>query len=189
MRIDLNKLPATGRHTVALADEHVAAWNGGTGFEAVGVCADLSFAVRGQRVRWQGSIGGRVSTSCGSCGTPVAAEVSIEVGLTLVPAADLADQATSEKFKNDEGLWGYEIAAEAAEETGYESPEVDLTGWLEDEWRLGLPALLRCTDCECRGAAAQSERAETPIDPRWAGLQALRDQMGSANPRTEDRGE
>jgi uncharacterized metal-binding protein YceD (DUF177 family) len=183
MRVDLNKLQSKGRRKVSVDAEQVAAWSNGTGFEAAEVCADLNYVVRGQRVRWEGSIGGRVSTPCGSCGASVCADLSMQVGLTLVPEGELAARPPGEKVRNDDGLWGYELGSEAAEETGYDGPEVDLASWLEDEWRLGLPALLRCTDCECRGAAAQSEEAAPTIDPRWAGLQALREQM------IEDRGE
>ena len=86
MQIDLNKLQSKGHHKVSVGVEQAAAWSDGTGFDVVDVCVDLTYAVTGQRVRWEGSMGGRVSTACGSCGESVAADLSVQVGVTLVPA-------------------------------------------------------------------------------------------------------
>ena len=83
--------------------------------------------------------------------------------------------STKDDLRNDDGLAGCVLEAEAMEEVHIDGQVIDLRPWLRDEWRLGVPLALRCLDDLCREAAASSQKKT--VDPRWAGLAALRDTL------------
>ena len=174
MQLDLRQIADKASHRLPIDAATLGAWGEGLDCAPIGGGeAQLKHRRDGASVRVDGSIRGRVGATCASCGASLEAEVETSASATFRPESELS--TLDDTLRDDEGLAGCELGAETMEEVGYSGEVIDLASWLRDEWRLGLPLALHCPDGACREAAASEP--EPPIDPRWAGLQALRDQL------------
>lgn len=116
------------------------------------------------RYYWKGTIRTSVAGTCRRCLTDVVAAVDAELDIMLAEEQDSDDPSV------------------------YEIPEfaelVDLTDIVREELVLAVPPFLECRD-DCRGLCPQCGKdlntgecgCEPAPDPRWAGLQALRDAL------------
>jgi uncharacterized protein len=115
---------------------------------------------------WQGTLETRVSERCRRCLTPVSVPVSVRV-----------EALFSDEPDDDPASYPLPAAGE----------ELDLAGMVREELLLAIPAYVVCRD-ECRGICATCGRdlnsgdctCEPEPDPRWAALEALK-QQGSEN--------
>ena len=174
MELDLRQITDEGALRLELGSELLANWcdessvlNSGEGV------VELAYQREGRRLRVTGSISAALTAPCALCGAAVLSDYETDVGATFLRKEDAA--LVEDDLKDDDGLQGCQLESEVMEEERFVGEVVQLSTWLRDEWRLGLPLALRCPDDLCREAAASSQKPS--VDPRWAGLAALRDSL------------
>ena len=174
MKLDLRQLEARGQRSATIDAEVVRSWSTSLGLEpSDSAQLSVTYERRGAGLRIDGVIACSVEGHCAVCGGVVKEPLEVAVAATFVREGDL--KVGADDLSDEDGLPGCLLDAEQMEEEVLVGDEVDLRPWLRDEWRLGVPLALRCPDEVCREAAASSQK-ET-VDPRWAGLAALRDNL------------
>jgi len=174
VQIDLRQAAQKGSQSLALDPPTLADWSENSAVRPQGQgSAELDYQRQGTGLRVTGSLRAELQSDCAVCGVEVQQVHEVLVGATFMRSKHLA--AVQDDLRDEEGLQGCLLDAEVMEEERFDGDVVDLASWLRDEWRLGLPLALRCLDGVCREAAASGQKA--PVDPRWAGLAALRDTL------------
>lgn len=174
MQIDLRQIAQKGAQNIILDVSTLADWSESSEVRPSGKgAAELDYQRQGTGLRITGALRSELLSDCAVCGAQVEQTHEILVSATFMRSSDLA--AVDDDLRDDDGVQGCLLDAEVMEEERFEGDVVDLASWLRDEWRLGLPLALRCPGEVCREAAASGQKA--PVDPRWAGLAALRDTL------------
>ena len=177
MQIDLRQVAPKGSLKTSREGDAFQGWCDGLGVSAVGACTvELEYERRGTHVRVCGQLRAEVSGPCAHCGQELVVSVGVDAAATFVPVSAQDDPV--DDLKDEDGLQGIELSAEVMEQETYSGEVIALEDWLRDEWRLGVPLALRCPDEVCREAADSSP--EPVVDPRWAALAALRDNLPGA---------
>ena len=172
MQLDLRRIGECGERTLKLSLEDLNDWSNALTVQPQGaVVASLAYQRHGSGLRVTGTLIGDLEAPCARCGRSVAESVDVSISATFLRQT----QTPNDDLRNDDGLVGCVLEAEIMEEEHIEGEIIDLRPWLRDEWRLGVPLALRCRDEMCREAAASSQKKA--VDPRWAGLAALRDTL------------
>ncbi len=172
MQFDLRQIADQGGQTLTLSNDQLTEWSEALAVQPQGTgVAELDYQRQGSGLRVTGSLSANVSAPCALCGISVRESVEVAVAATFLRQP----RTPKDDLRNDDGLAGCVLEAEAMEEVYIDGQVIDLRPWLRDEWRLGVPLALRCLDDLCREAAASSQKKT--VDPRWAGLAALRDTL------------
>jgi uncharacterized metal-binding protein YceD (DUF177 family) len=173
MQLDLRKVTDEGVLRLELNSQLLAEWCADSPLSAKAGQVELAHQRDGLRVRITGSVTAALQGTCALCGGEASGDHVAQIAATFLRNEDTTPH--QDDLKDDDGLHGCQLEAEAMEEECFEGEVIDLSAWLRDEWRLGLPLALRCPDGLCREAAASSQ--ELPVDPRWAGLAVIRDSL------------
>jgi uncharacterized metal-binding protein YceD (DUF177 family) len=174
MQLDLRKIPQSGEQCFELERQVLTDWSRKSGLNVGGTGElKLEHQLDAGTLRLKGQITASLYAPCARCGAPVDHVHQAAVVATFVPKG--GEQSLTDDLTDDDGLRGCLMNSEAMEEEVYEGKLIDLSEWLRDEWRLGLPLALRCSDDLCKEAAASDLKA--PVDSRWAGLEALRESL------------
>ncbi len=174
MQLDLRQIDDQGSRKVGLSAVELVEWSQHLAVQPAGEGrVELAYQRQGTGVRVTGSVVGTLCGRCASCGVEIVEPLDVAVAATFVRGDEQAQPV--DDLRDDDGVVGCLIDAEVMEEERFEGEVVDLRPWLRDEWRLGVPLALRCPHDLCREAADSSQ--EDSVDPRWAGLEALRDSL------------
>jgi len=174
MQIDLRKVGQKGSQNLTFEESELALWSESAAVRPQGSgLAVLEYQRQGSGLRVTGQVRAELLSDCAVCGTKITQAHEFSVAATFMRSSDLA--AVEDDLRDDDGVQGCLLDAEVMEEERFDGEVVKLAGWLRDEWRLGLPLALRCPGEVCREAAASGQKV--PVDPRWAGLEALRDTL------------
>ena len=174
MELDLRQIADEGALRLELDSELLGQWCDDLPLSTSGKgVAELAYQRETRRLRVTGSIRATLTAPCALCGAAVLSDYETGVGATFLRQEDAA--LVEDDLKDEEGLQGCQLESEVMEEERFVGEVVQLSTWLRDEWRLGLPLALRCPDDLCTEAAASSQKPS--VDPRWAGLAALRDSL------------
>ena len=172
MQLDLRQIEDHGSRSVTLNLAELVEWSDALSVEPQGAgVVELEYQRQGTGLRVTGAIRADLAAPCARCGVSVIESAEMLISATFLRRT----QALKDDLRNDDGLAGCVLEAETMEEEQIEGEVIDLRPWLRDEWRLGVPLALRCLDEVCREAAASSQKKT--VDPRWAGLAALRDTL------------
>ena len=173
MRFEVEQLTPAGRrfeHTYAagelpLEDERARLSDGAK------VAGRISR--KGAEVRVEGRLTGSVEVSCDRCLKPVAVPVEVEFEELFVPAGADAPMKDESAGLRDEEM---SLAV-------YSREELDIDELVREQVLLALPARHVCDEA-CKGLcphcgadlnARECDCAGRSVDPRWAGLAALKD--------------
>jgi uncharacterized metal-binding protein YceD (DUF177 family) len=174
MQLDLRKIPQRGEQSFELERQVLTDWSRNSGLNVGGIGElNLEHQRDGKTLRLKGEIRAALYACCARCGVSVDHAHQAVVMATFVPKG--SEQSQQDDLIDDDGLRGRLMDSEAMEEEEYKGEVIDLSEWLRAEWRLGLPLALRCSGDLCTEAAASDPKA--PVDPRWAGLEALRESL------------
>lgn len=172
MQLDLRQIAERGCDTLTVSAEQLVEWSDALSVQPQGAgLAELDYQRQGSGLRVTGSLSANLSAPCARCGVSIVEPIEVSIAATFVSETS----SVKDDLRNDDGLSGCMLEAEAMEEVHIDGQVIDLRPWLRDEWRLGVPLALRCLDDLCREAAASSQKKT--VDPRWAGLAALRDTL------------
>ena len=150
------------------ADLHLAAE--GVAFPEP-VAGRVRFQLFGERVRVTGHVKTRIETPCVRCLEPLVLPVDTEVRLRLLRVAPAPLEGETELTEDD------------LETVYVEGEELDTLQLVREQLQLNIPMRSLCKDsclglCPTCGVNRNSDPCEcdqTEVDPRWEGLQALRD--------------
>lgn len=138
--------------------------------ESIGpVYAHLRISRRGEEVRIQGDIQGRVALQCSRCLINFQKELSLNIDLLYHPAAEVAKEETCEVSRDEINI-GF-----------YSNDELDITQVIREQLILNLPIKALCDEtckglCPVCGADLNLQRCECKyeyIDPRLKSLKKL----------------
>lgn len=200
-KVAVRDLPAS--RTVAISAEFVdAAVKGmtlrdlleGEGIADDGGKAELELYEDGENVFAHGHIVGAVTVACGRCVSPATLRFDEPVRVTFLPAekmpkdrderderdADEADAKKADAKKADEDD-GEELDENDLDVFPYDGELVDLEPLIREQFILAVPFAPLCRE-DCAGLCDQCGANKNvapcdcakPIDPRFAGLQALK---------------
>ncbi len=138
--------------------------------ESIGpVNAHLRIERRGEEVRIQGGIQGRVALQCSRCLINFQQEMSLNIDLLYHPAAEVAREET------------YEVPRDEINIGFYSNDELDITQVIREQLILNLPMKAVCVEtckgiCPVCGADMNLQRCECRneyVDPRLKSLKKL----------------
>lgn len=174
MRIEVEKLPERGEESFAhtykagelTLDEEGVSLSGAATVEG-------RASRKGEQVRLRGRVEAALDAPCDRCLRPVSLPVAADFEYDFVPAPE-ADATAGEAS---------ELLPEDMDFSVYEGDSVDVDEVVREQLLLALPTRLLCRE-DCKGlcpdcgadlneAACACEQKQ--IDPRWAGLAALKD--------------
>lgn len=170
MRIELDKLDETSSsfahryesEEIVLDEEHVRLTKP----------PEVSGRVsrKGNEVRLRGKITASAEVDCDRCLTTVALPVETDFDVKYLPAADYRSSDTAELQEEDLNV------------SFFEGETIDVDELVREQVLLALPARALCGD-ECKGLCPvcgankntdSCDCASREIDPRWAGLKAVK---------------
>ncbi|MEC4684698.1 MAG: DUF177 domain-containing protein [Nitrospirota bacterium] len=138
--------------------------------ESIGpVTAHFRINRRGEEVRIEGDIQGRVALQCSRCLINFQKELSLNIDLLYHPAAEVAKEET------------YEVSRDEINIGFYSNDEIDITQVIREQLILNLPMKALCDEtckglCPVCGADLNLQRCECKyeyIDPRLKSLKKL----------------
>lgn len=170
MRIELDRLQETGDkfahvyepEELVLDEEHARLT------EPPEIAGRVSRS--GHEVRVRGKINARAEVDCDRCLKAVTVPVETEFDVTYVPEDDYREGEAAELKEDDLSL------------SVYDGATIDVDELVREQLLLALPTRALCTE-ECKGLCpvcgadrnADACDCETKeVDPRWAGLKAMR---------------
>ncbi len=173
MRIEVDRLESEGEtyaHTygpdeLSLNDEHA--------YLLPGAKIEGSAERKGSKVRLRGKISARVEAPCDRCAQLLVVPIEVEFDAPYMPA-EVLNEATEEE--------GVELAAPDLDLSFYPDDSIDIDELMREQVLLALPTRLLCRE-DCRGlcvvcgADLNTEPCgcgREEVDPRWAGLAALK---------------
>lgn len=127
----------------------------------------------GKEVRLQGTITARAEVECDRCLKSVAVPIETDFDVTYIPAVDYEEAQTAELQEADLSL------------SVFDGEAIDIDDLVREQVLLALPPRMLCGE-QCKGfcpvCGADRNQAEcaceaTEIDPRWAGLAALKQEQ------------
>ncbi|GMT46551.1 MAG: hypothetical protein IEMM0007_0117 [bacterium] len=138
--------------------------------ESIGpVNAHLRIDRRGEEIRIEGNIQGRVALQCSRCLVNFRKELSLNINLLYHPAAEVANEET------------YEVSRDEINIGFYSNDELDITQVIREQLILNLPMKALCDEtckglCPVCGADMNLQRCECryeSVDPRLKSLKKL----------------
>lgn len=150
----------------------------GEGVEGDGATIELELSEDGENVFARGTINGTVTVACSRCVKPAHLVIDDPLMVTFLPAAKMP----KEKDETDEPAEdGVELEENDLDVFPYDKEVVDLEPLIREQFVLAIPYAPLCRE-DCAGLCAQCGTdknlapctCEKPIDPRFAGLQALK---------------
>ncbi|VAX34254.1 FIG01269488: protein, clustered with ribosomal protein L32p [hydrothermal vent metagenome] len=138
--------------------------------ESIGpVNAHLRIDRRGEEIRIEGNIQGRVALQCSRCLVNFRKELSLDINLLYHPAAEVANEVT------------YEVSRDEINIGFYSNDELDITQVIREQLILNLPMKALCDEtckglCPVCGADMNLQRCECryeSVDPRLKSLKKL----------------
>lgn len=164
-------------------------------FEEHRAASDLRVRLRLRRINdrnviAEGRLTGEVAAPCARCLEPVSYPLDIEVLVTFIP--EPSPHARSSKKVSDDDEDELELTADDLDVMTYSKGVIDLDALIRDSLLLELQPFPPCREADparCADYAARiaslgedaeeraAESAEPPIDPRWAGLLALKNKQ------------
>jgi uncharacterized protein len=139
--------------------------------------ADLDLYADGEHVFVNGSFKGHLVVACSRCVEPVNLRIEDKLRVTFLPKAEMpVDEAEA-----PEGEDGAEVTDGDLDVFPYEGEHIDLEPLFREQFVLAIPYAPLCRE-DCKGLCPQcgTDRntgtctCEAPIDPRLAGLKALK---------------
>lgn len=139
--------------------------------------ADLELYADGEHVFLTGTFKGHLVVACSRCIEPVTLPINDQLRVTYLPKAEMpADDA-----EVTEGEDGLEVSDGDLDVFPYEGEHIDLEPLFREEFVLAIPYAPLCRE-DCKGLCPQCGTnrntgtcsCEAPIDPRLAGLKALK---------------
>lgn len=136
-------------------------------------------------VRAHGQISGAVAFDCARCLAARQATLHIDVHWTFLPRRALD---TDTRTEDEDGV---RLAADDLDVSFLERDELDLLDLVREILLLELEPAPTCGIDTCEAMAYDPAPTPTPepgsgVDPRWAGLAAIRDRMRQGDPPPED---
>jgi len=138
--------------------------------ESIGpVNAHLRIDRRGEKIRIEGNIQGRVALQCSRCLVNFRKELSLNINLLYHPATEVANEET------------YEVSRDEINIGFYSNDELDITQVIREQLILNLPMKALCDEtckglCPVCGADMNLQRCECryeSVDPRLKSLKKL----------------
>lgn len=126
----------------------------------------------GREVRLRGRITARAEVDCDRCLKSVALPVETEFDVTYVPEEEYRESEAAELQAEDMGM------------SVFDGETIDVDELVREQLLLALPTRALCTE-ECKGLCpvCGADRNADPcdcetkeVDPRWAGLKAMRNE-------------
>jgi uncharacterized protein len=170
----------------------------GAGVAELDLYAEAEHGVGGGSVFASGRIDGWLMVACSRCVGPVKVPLAETLRVTYVPhhaAPERDDSAAEEtdkkrpgakggkggKAEADDADDGVELAEDDLDVFPYEGDVVDLEPLIREQFILAVPFAPLCKD-DCKGLCpmcgidrnVETCRCEKPVDPRFAGLEALK---------------
>lgn len=140
--------------------------------------ADLELYADGEHVFLTGTFKGHLVVACSRCIEPVTLPINDQLHVTFLPKAEMPADDDAEVPEGEDGA---EVSDGDLDVFPYEGEHVDLEPLFREEFVLAIPYAPLCRE-DCKGLCPQCGTnrntgtcsCEAPIDPRLAGLKALK---------------
>ena len=150
----------------------------GEGVSDDGATMELEMSEDGENVFARGTIEGTVTVACSRCVKPAHLQIDDPLMVTFIPAAKMPKEKDESPEPAEDGV---ELEENDLDVFPYDGEIVDLEPLIREQFVLAIPYAPLCRE-DCAGLCAQCGtdknlapcNCEKPIDPRFAGLQALK---------------
>ena len=140
--------------------------------------ADLDLYADGEHVFITGTFKGHLVVACSRCVEPVTLPIDDKLRITFLPKAEMPAEGEDDAPGGEEGP---EVTDGDLDVFPYEGEHIDLEPLFREEFVLAIPYAPLCRE-DCKGLCPQCGTnrntgtcsCEAPIDPRLAGLKALK---------------